>query len=103
MDIRQFIKKIKNERGELVYEDKIYGVVRTDSWDPSFNSSFETFFLKAHKEYLESFNFHRKDELILSLGKYELNVFRRKMIKRIHDEDKFNCSVEEILSKVRFE
>ena len=104
MDIGQFIKKkIINERGELVYEDKIYGAVRTDSWDPSFNSSFETLFLKAHKEYLESFNFHSKDGLILPFGKYEPNVFRRKIIKRIHDEDKFNCSVEEILSKVRFE
>ena len=79
MDIGQFIKKIKNERGELVYEDKIYGVVRTDSWDSSFNSSFETLFLKSHKEYLQSFNFHSKDELILSFGKYEPNVFRSKI------------------------
>ena len=96
-------RKVKNERGELVYEDKVYGAVRTDSWDPSFNSSFETLFLKANKEYLESFNFNNKDGLILPFGKYEPNVFRRKIIQRIHDEDKFNCSPEEILSKVRFE
>ena len=94
-------KKYINERGEYVYEDKVYGALKTDSWDPSLNSSFLNLFVKAHEFYLGSFSFDSNDGKILPLGKFEPNVFRRKIIQRIHDL--FNSSPEEILYKVRFE
>ena len=92
-------KKIINKYGEISYEDKIYGLIKTDSWIPVPNKSFDELFFEVNKEYLKKGNFKSKDNTKLSLGKYEPNVFRRKIIQRIYE--KFDSSPYDLITKIK--
>ncbi len=96
-------KRVKNDKEGSFYEDKIYGGIKCDSWCNIDNKDFDTLFFEANKEYITSGKFFNndKDNNLLKLGYYQPNVFRRKILRRIYDKDKFDCSPDEIIKRIR--
>ena len=86
-----------NESKGFYYEDKIYGGIQNDCWLNINNKGFNQLFFEANINYITNCEFLD----MYKLGKYEPNVFRRKILKRIYDVDKFNCSPYEVIKKIR--
>ncbi len=100
-------KRVKTDKEGNYYEDKIYGGIQSDTWVNIGNKDFDTLFYEANEDYITNSKFTlsydsvNNDSNLLKLGKYEPNVFRRKILRRIYDKDKFNCSPDEVIKTIR--